>query len=156
MSGPGPGPESRTPVVDRTLEIDAVLGSLRVVGPWLRDAARDGGVPYEVAFGMDLAMYEAVDNIIRYAWEDGVPHRIEIRLRGQGHRVEVEIADDGRAFDPLSVPAPDKPHRIEDIIPGGQGVHLMRHFTDDIFYRREAGRNVLTLVREWVPREEGT
>jgi anti-sigma regulatory factor (Ser/Thr protein kinase) len=155
MSGPEPGPESRPPVVDRTLEIEAVPGSLRTVGLWLRDATRDGGLPYEVAFGIDLAVHEAVENVVRYAWEDGAPHRVEIRFRCDGHHVEVEIADDGRAFDPLSVPAPVAPRRIEDVVPGGQGVHLMRHFTDEVRYRREAGRNVLTLARAWVPRGEG-
>jgi anti-sigma regulatory factor (Ser/Thr protein kinase) len=40
-------------------------------------------------------------------------------------------------------------------VPGGQGVHLMRHFTDEIRYRREDGWNVLTLVRFLSPRREG-
>ena len=31
----------------------------------------------------------------------------------------------------------------------------MRHFTDEIRYRREGGRNVLTLVRALAPRTEG-
>jgi anti-sigma regulatory factor (Ser/Thr protein kinase) len=53
------------------------------------------------------------------------------------------------------VPTPVAPQRIADVIPGGQGVHLMRQFTDEMHYRREGDRNVLTLVRVLAPRAEG-
>ena len=151
MSEVEPEAETRPAAVDRGLEIEAVLGSLPAVSAFLQDAARASSLPYEVAFGLDLAAHEAIENVIRYAWEDGASHRIGIRFRCDRDKVEVEIADDGRAFDPLSVPAPLVPQRIEDVIPGGQGVHLMRHFTDEVRYRREGIRNFLTLVRAVPP-----
>ena len=119
--------------------MEATLGSLRTVGLWIRDATRDGGVPYEVAFGLDLAVHEAVENVVRHGRPDGAAPHLRLRFRSD-ERVEVVIVDDGRAFDPLSVPAPTVPQRIEEVIPGGQGVHLMRHFTDEVRYRREGER----------------
>jgi len=127
------------------------------VARWLQDAARDGGFPYEVAFGLDLAVHEAVENVVRHGAgaERGRNARLRLRLRSDGRRVEVVLEDDGTAFDPRAVPAPPLPHRIEDVVPGTQGIHLMRHFTDEIRYRREGGRNVLTLVRALAPRKGG-
>ncbi len=142
-------------MVDRTLDVEATLESLRPVGLWIRDAALEGGVPFEVAFGLDLAVHEAVENVVRHGCADGAPHHLGLRFRCDRERVEVVIVDDGRPFDPLSVPAPPTPQRIEDVIPGGQGVHLMRHFTDELRYRREQGKNVLTLARALPSREEG-
>ncbi len=142
-------------MVDRTLDVEATLGSLRTVGLWIRDATRSEGVPFEVAFGLDLAVHEAVENVVRHGCDDGAPHHLGLRFRSDRERVEVVIVDDGRPFDPLSVPAPPTPQRIEDVIPGGQGVNLMRHFTDELHYRREQGRNVLTLARALPSREEG-
>jgi sigma-B regulation protein RsbU (phosphoserine phosphatase) len=141
-------------LVDRTLDVEATLDSLRTVGLWLRDATRDAGVPYEVAFGLDLAVHEAVENVIRHGSHDGALIHLRLRFRCDHERVEVVIVDDGRAFDPLSVPAPTMPQRIEDVIPGGQGIHLMRHFTDEVRYRRERGQNVLTLARA-LPSRDG-
>jgi anti-sigma regulatory factor (Ser/Thr protein kinase) len=134
-------------LIERALAVEATLDSLRTVGLWMRDAARDSGLPYEVAFGLDLAVYEAVENVVRHGCGDGAPHHIWLRLRCERERVEVVIVDDGRAFDPLSAPVPAVPQRIEDVIPGGQGIHLMRHFSDEVHYRREEGRNILTLAR---------
>ena len=134
-------------MIDRTLEVEASLESLRTVGRWVADAARDEGLAYEVAFGLDLAVHEAVENVVSHGCGDGAAHRIQLTIRSDERRVEIVIEDDGLPFDPLSVPPPAAPPRIEELIPGGQGVQLMRHFTDQIHYRREGGRNVLTLAR---------
>jgi anti-sigma regulatory factor (Ser/Thr protein kinase) len=143
-------------VIERSLEVEARLDSLRSVGLWLRDAARDGALPYEVAFGLDLAVHEAVENVVRHGCRDGGLHHIRLRLHADDRRVELVIRDDAAPFDPLAIPAPATPQRIEDVVPGGQGVHLMRHFTDEVHYRREEGTNVLTLVRALRPRTERT
>jgi anti-sigma regulatory factor (Ser/Thr protein kinase) len=142
-------------VIDRTLEVEAKLDSVRAIGLWLADAAREAGLPYEVAFGLDLAVHEAVENVVRHGCGDGATHHIRLSLRSDDRHVEVAIVDDAPPFDPLTLPAPSVPQRIEDVVPGGQGVHLMRHFTDEIRYRREEDRNVLTLVRALQPRTEG-
>jgi anti-sigma regulatory factor (Ser/Thr protein kinase) len=142
-------------VIDRTLEVEAKLDSVRAIGLWLADAAREAGLPYEVAFGLDLAVHEAVENVVRHGCGDGATHHIRLSLRTDDRHVEVAIVDDAPPFDPLTLPASAVPQRIEDVVPGGQGVHLMRHFTDEIRYRREEDRNVLTLVRALQPRTEG-
>jgi anti-sigma regulatory factor (Ser/Thr protein kinase) len=142
-------------VIDRTLEVEAKLDSVRAIGLWLEQAAREGGLPYEVAFGLDLAVHEAVENVVRHGCGGGAGHRIQLSLHSDGQVVEVVVEDDGVAFDPRTLPAPQAPQRIEDVVPGGQGVHLIRHFTDEVRYRREGDRNVLTLVRALRPRTGG-
>lgn len=138
-------------MIDRRLEVEASLASLRMVGRWIADAARQGELPYEVSFGLDLAVHEAVENVVRHGCMDGAPHWIALRIRLDDRRVEVDIEDDTSPFNPLSVAPPVAPRRLEDVIPGGKGVLLIRHFTDEIRYRRENGRNVLTLSRILTP-----
>ena len=31
------------------------------------------GLPYEVAFGLDFAVHEAVENVVRHGSQDGAP-----------------------------------------------------------------------------------
>ena len=122
---------------------------------WIHDSAREVGLAYEVAFGLDLALHEAVENVIRHGCADGAPHRLELSLRCDGESVEVVLVDDASAFDPSSAAVPLAPERIEDVVPGGHGIRLMRHFTDRLHYRREGERNVLTLARRLAPRTGG-
>jgi anti-sigma regulatory factor (Ser/Thr protein kinase) len=133
-------------VVERVLEFGADLGELRTVGLWLNDACHAAGLAYEVAFGLDVAVHEAVENVVRYAWHDAGPHRVALRFRADGRGVEVEVSDDGRPFDPLAVTAPPEALSLEAVLIGGRGIPLMRRFTSGLRYRREGDRNRLTLV----------
>ena len=57
--------------------------------------------------------------------------------------------DNGRPFDPLNdAPEPDLDSGVADRAVGGLGVHLVRTMMDEMRYRRDRGRNHLTLVKE--------
>jgi anti-sigma regulatory factor (Ser/Thr protein kinase) len=139
----------------RSIEIDAGLASLRPLGLWLQEASREAGLPEDVAAGLDHALHEAVENIVRYAWSDATGHRIRVTFRCDAAQAEVEVEDDGRPFDPRLVPPPLAPASLETLVPGGYGVAMMRHFTDEIHYEREGALNRLTLRRSRVGSVEG-
>ena len=54
---------------------------------------------------INLALDEVLTNVISYAYDDAGAHEIEVRLEVEGEDVVVEVTDDGRPFDPLSVAA---------------------------------------------------
>ena len=139
----------------RSIEIDAGLDSLRPLAQWLQEASREAGLSEDVAGGLDHALHEAVENIVRYAWSDAASHRIRVTFRCDAARAEVEVEDDGRPFAPRRVPPPLAPVSLESLVPGGYGVAMMRHFTDEIHYERDGGLNRLTLRRSRVGRVEG-
>jgi len=57
----------------------------------------------------------------------------------------VEVSDNGKPFNPLDHPEPDLNQPLEERPIGGLGIHLIRKFVDQLAYRRDAGRNILTL-----------
>ena len=59
------------------------------------------------------------------------------------------VSDDGIAFDPLEVPPPDLESSLEDRPVGGLGVHFMLTLMDEVTYRREGDRNVLTMRKSY-------
>jgi serine/threonine-protein kinase RsbW len=129
----------------RSTEIAASLDSLRLLGEWLNQAAREAALPSEVAAGLDHALHEAVENVVRYAWPDSTTHRIRVAFRCDGRQAEVEVEDDGRPFDPRTVPPPVAPRSLETLVPGGYGVAMIRHFTDEVDYERDGTSNRLVL-----------
>ena len=102
-------------------------------------------LPDEVAFHLNLVLEELVSNVVSYGYDDGgAPHAISVHLVREDSGVAVEVIDDGRPFDPLSVPEPDVEASLEDRPVGGLGVHFLRTMMRDLHYRREHGRNHLT------------
>ena len=65
----------------------------------------------------------------------------------------MEVADDGRAFDPLQTPELDMSAPMEERARGGLGIYLVRKTMDAVAYRREDGRNVVTLTKSTMPGE---
>ena len=109
------------------------------------------GLAAEIAFEANLAVDELVTNTISYGYDDDGEHRIDLVLRLEGGALAIEIADDGRAFDPLQAPAPDFGASLQDRAKGGLGINLVRKTMDTVACRRQDGRNVVTLTKRVAP-----
>ena len=104
--------------------------------------------PPDLIFRVNLVLEELGLNIINYGRSDGL-HEIEITLTSEPESLTIEIVDNGRPFDPgRDAPDPQVDSGIADRPIGGLGVHLVRTMMDELHYRREGGRNYLTLVKE--------
>lgn len=104
-------------------------------------------VPSRALYAVNLALDELVTNTILYAFEDVSGQELRVRVEVAGSELHGELADEGREFNPLNVPAPnlDAPLHERDL--GGLGLHLVRSLMDRLEYRREGSKNVLTLMK---------
>lgn len=126
-------------VESRRDELDNIFGAVAGM------AQQEAWSP-ELVFRVNLALEELVLNIMDYGFDEGL-HEIEITLTSDADALTIEIVDGGRPFDPLKdAPQPDVDAPVEDRPVGGLGVHLVRTLMDQMHYRREKGKNHLTLV----------
>ena len=112
------------------------------------------GLAEGISFEVHLAVDELLTNTITYGYDDDEEHRIDLSLRLEGCTLVVEIADDSRAFDPLQAPEPDLGASLEERAVGSLGIYLVRKTMDTVAYRREDGRNVVTLTKHTAADEE--
>ena len=116
------------------------------MGEWLRSFAVECGLAHEVTHNLDLALHEALTNIVNYAYRDSAPHDIAVVLREYSNRISVVVEDDGVPFNPLDVPAEPLAASLEHSRAGGRGLALMRALVDELQYVRKDGKNVLTMI----------
>lgn len=105
-------------------------------------------LPIKTNLELNLILEELVTNIISYAYTDQSPHLIRINLQRKNDQLTVTIEDDGTAFNPLEATVPKKSENLDELKPGGLGIHLVREFTDQVFYSRREGRNILILIKK--------
>ena len=67
-----------------------------------------------------------------------------MRIDIGGGFLSATVSDDGKPFDPLSLPEPDIHAPIEERKVGGLGIHLLRKLMDTVEYRRTGERNELS------------
>jgi anti-sigma regulatory factor (Ser/Thr protein kinase) len=96
----------------------------------------------------DLAIEEAVTNVLSYAFTDQEEHTIVLKFAMNGSEFVVEISDDGRAFDPTKFPTPNLKTPATSRAVGGLGIHMMRQSMDAIDYERIGGRNILRMRKQ--------
>ena len=107
--------------------------------------AAEVGLPADRVARLDLAVEEWATNVCRHAYrgEDG---SISVTVRREGPRLVVELSDDGNPFDPTAAAEPDVSLPLTERAPGGLGLLLMRRMVDELSYRRDGRRNVVTFA----------
>lgn len=96
---------------------------------------------------LNLALEEAVTNVILYAYPDGSDGLVDIEAVLREHSIEFTITDSGLPFDPTAVPEVDITLLADERSIGGLGIHLVRQIMDEVRYQRLDNKNVLTLIK---------
>ncbi|HOO54705.1 MAG TPA: ATP-binding protein [Methanothrix sp.] len=118
------------------------LDELPKISDFILDSTEGSELDQRERYHLMMAVDEACTNIIKY----GGSTEIEIRCHVEGERVEVEITDDGVAFNPLEAPAPEISAPLEEREVGGLGIHFIRTLTTDVKYEHRQGKNNLTMT----------
>ncbi|MGA2161837.1 MAG: ATP-binding protein [Methanoregula sp.] len=134
-------------IASANLVIPALLDEIPGVSFELEQCMRSSGFSDEQILDLQLAVEEAITNIIVHGYA-GTPGTIAIRCRAGPDEAIVEIFDNAPAFDPLQVPEPDTSTDLDDREIGGLGIFLTRQVTDAVMYRYEQGQNILTLTKK--------
>jgi serine/threonine-protein kinase RsbW len=124
--------------------VPARLENLEGLIQWVLKSAAHCGLAGEALFVVELVTEEAIVNVFSYAY----PERegdVRLRCMEDGDRFVIEVIDWGIPFDVTILPDPDVTKPLEERPVGGLGVYFMRKMTDEMRYRRDEGRNVLTL-----------
>ena len=116
----------------------------------LDEVSQGLGVDPAVIHNVPLAVDEAVTNIIAHGYQ-GQGGAIEIEVSLEGDALVIRIRDEAAPFDPTIVPPPDVTLPLEQRIPGGLGIHLIRQIMDEMTHRvTPQGGNELTLVKRGI------
>jgi sigma-B regulation protein RsbU (phosphoserine phosphatase) len=107
------------------------------------------GMDMAVAIQMNLAMEEAVVNVMSYAYPADTVGDVTIEAVTIADQLQFTITDCGTPFDPTAKAEVDTTLSAEERPIGGLGIHLVRQLMDSITYERIDGKNVLTLRKKF-------
>lgn len=103
------------------------------------------GVSEEAAYGIDLAVREAVTNAVIHGNRQDETKTVDVTLKSSPDVVEISVHDQGPGFNPEEVPDPTAAENI--LKSSGRGIFLMRTFMDEVNWliRPEGGTTVRML-----------
>lgn len=100
-----------------------------------------------LTMSINLALEEAVTNVILYAYPEGSDGLVDIEAIIHKDYLKFIISDSGKAFDPTAAPEADITLDVEDRPIGGLGIFLVRNIMDSVHYERVDGKNILTMSK---------
>jgi len=95
---------------------------------WLTARLRTAEYGDDDVWALELALTEALANVIRHAYRGDPAQRIDLELHVSPKSTTVTITDSGAPFDPHDY----EPASLDTPRSGGYGVHLMREVMDEV------------------------
>lgn len=132
----------------RTLSLDNKISELEKLTEFIDSICADAGIDSATAMSINLAMEEAVSNVIFYAFPNGeTGHNITIKYMREGKELHFDIFDRGIPFDPTAKADTDITLSAEDRKIGGLGIYLVKQIMDKVEYERKGDCNILKLTK---------
>lgn len=116
------------------------------LGEWVEQIGEQLELPMATVFNLNLALEEAVVNVMNYAYPGEVGRPVTLTAQKGEDRVFFTIEDEGVPFDPTQQEEPDLTLDADERPIGGLGIFLIRQTMSDVSYERRDNKNILKLT----------
>ena len=138
-----PSPEQQ----ERHLILHNDIQQIPQLADFVETIASEKDLSQNLAMSLNLALEEAVTNVILYAYPDGADGLVDVEAILKEHSLEFIITDSGKPFDPTAVPQADTSLALDERPIGGLGIYLVRQLMDEVHYQRVNEKNVLSMIK---------
>lgn len=114
---------------------------------FIETLAGEVGIDPSQAMSLNLALEEAVTNVILYAYSEGTVGEVCIDAVWDAGQLTFTVTDSGKPFDPTGKEDADITLSAEERPIGGLGIFLVKQLMDEIKYERVDGKNILTMKK---------
>jgi serine/threonine-protein kinase RsbW len=139
-------------MTDHSLTIEGRFDQVASLSDLVESIATDAGFSSSDQYALQLAVCEALENIIIHGYQGESTNLIEAHVNSDPGEVTIEIWDDAPPFNPSDTPV-EIDWNQDDPPVGGLGLKIMHKVMDEIHYERKGERNWLQLSKRLGPVE---
>jgi serine/threonine-protein kinase RsbW len=122
-----------------SIQIPSIMDNVRMIESFIDNAKERFELDEDIYGNIMIAVTEAVNNAIKHGNSGNSKKNVFLSLTLNENLLKFVIKDEGPGFNYDNLPDPTSPENIEK--PGGRGIFLMRHLSDEVQFR-EGGRIV--------------
>ncbi|HAC25698.1 MAG TPA: ATP-binding protein [Cytophagales bacterium] len=121
------------------IEIPSLSENIRMIESFIDNAKERFHLNDDIYGNIMIAVTEAVNNAIKHGNQNNPKLNVALSLLLEKDLIKFRVEDEGRGFDYHHLPDPTAPENLEK--PGGRGIFLMKHLSDEVEFQ-ENGRVV--------------
>lgn len=130
------------------LTVEATKENLIAVNEFVESNLEKIDCPMKAMMQINVAVEEIYINIASYAYGEGTGQAEILLDTDTPGQVSIVFKDSGTPYDPLAKEDPDITLSAEERGIGGLGIFMVKKSMDDVKYRYEDGKNILTLIKK--------
>ena len=131
----------------KSIVLNNDIQEVPLLATFVEGVCEEVGMDAATTMQMNLAMEEAVVNVMNYAYPIGEKGEIAIETTTDNGMLNFVIKDSGTPFDPTAKEDADTTLSAEERPIGGLGIFLVKQIMDNVSYEYKEGKNVLTLSK---------
>ena len=131
----------------KSIVLNNDIQEVPLLATFVEGVCEEVGMDAATTMQMNLAMEEAVVNVMNYAYPIGEKGEIAIEATTDNGMLNFVIKDSGTPFDPTAKEDADTTLSAEERPIGGLGIFLVKQIMDNVNYEYKEGKNVLTLSK---------
>lgn len=133
----------------KELTIAATVENIDVVTAFVDEQLEALDCSMKAQMQINIAIDELFGNIAHYAYHPDVGDAtVRVEVMEEPLSVIITFIDGGVPYDPLAAVDPDTSLSAEERGIGGLGVFMVKKSMDDITYRYEGGKNILSIRKK--------
>jgi len=112
------------------IEIPSLNENVRMIESFIDNAREKFQLNDDIYGNIMIAVTEAVNNAIKHGNAGNSSKNVALSLSMEENVIRFRIEDEGHGFDFHNLPDPTSPENLEK--PGGRGIFLMKHLSDEV------------------------
>lgn len=130
----------------KELTLAATVENINAVTDFVGEQLEKVDCPMKARMQINIAIDELFGNIAHYAYHPETGDAtVRVEIMQDPLRVIITFIDGGVPYDPLAAADPDTTLSAEERALGGLGIFMVKKSMDEITYRYENGRNILSV-----------
>jgi serine/threonine-protein kinase RsbW len=123
-----------------SIQIPSISDNIRMIESFIDNAKERFHLDEDLYGNIMIAVTEAVNNAIKHGNAGDSSKNVNLTLDLNEKLLKFTVKDQGRGFDYQNLPDPTAPENLQK--PGGRGIFLMKHLSDEVEFK-EGGRIVI-------------
>ncbi|ELR70665.1 Serine-protein kinase rsbW [Fulvivirga imtechensis AK7] len=117
------------------IQIPSLSENIRMIESFIDNAKEKFQLDDDIYGNIMIAVTEAVNNAIKHGNQHDKAKNVALSLSLQDSLIKFIVRDEGKGFDFKNLPDPTSPENLEK--PGGRGIFLMKHLSDEVVFKEE-------------------
>ena len=113
-----------------SISIPSLSDNIRMIESFIDNAKERFNLTDDIYGNIMIAVTESVNNAIRHGNKGDSKKNVDLSLNLNDGAIVFWVKDQGEGFDYSNLPDPTAPENIDK--PGGRGIFLMKHLSDEV------------------------